>query len=93
MAGRRTGYVRIDVNEIISEIDDNDLLDEVRSRKLITTASGETYDSDAVKEAFEELRVGRVAEAMSILDRLLNPKWGTPKACEAAYVKQQGKMI
>lgn len=93
MARRRSGYLQIDVSELLNEVDDDDLLDEVASRKLITTAAGETYDSDAVKDAFNELRCGRVAEAMSILDRLLNPKWTTPKACEAAYAKQHGKML
>jgi hypothetical protein len=93
MAKHRSGYVRIDVTEILNEIEDGILLEELESRKLITTPSGESYDQDLVKEAFHELRIGRHAEALSILDRLLNPKWVTPKACASDYAKQHGKML
>jgi hypothetical protein len=93
MAKHRSGYVRIDVTEFLDEVEDDILLEELAARKLITAPSGESYDQDLVKEAFNELRVGRVAEALSILDRLLNPKWTTQKSCLAAYVKQQGRMV
>lgn len=92
MATRRTGYVQIEVSEILNEIDDDDLLDEVASRKL-TLAGGEAYDQDLVREAYNELRVGRAKEAAAILDRLLNPKWKSTADCAAEYFKTYGKML
>ena len=92
MARRRSGYVQIDVSEILCELDDDDLLDEIASRKL-TLAGGEAYDQDLVREAYHELRGGRPFEAMVILDRLLNPKWKTVTGCAAEYAKAQGKML
>lgn len=90
MAKHRSGYVRIDIDDIIDEIEDDVLVAELENRRLITQPAGASYDQDLVKDAYQELRVGRVAEAMSILDRLLNPKWTNRHACETAYDKRQG---
>lgn len=80
---RRSGYVRIDVGEIIDEIDDGDLVDEVKRRKLAIDTDAPTMEM--VQEAYEELRRGRPAEALSILDRLVLPKWKTSDAAKKAY--------
>jgi hypothetical protein len=79
----RSSYVSVYVGDIIDELDDDDLLEEVAARKLSLPGKNEPTDLDMVREAYDELQRGRPLEARSILDRLLNPKWRTPKACEA----------
>ncbi len=90
MSRRRRGYITIDICDHIDEIDDDILLDEVKSRKLSTSEDGEGTDLDIVREAHEELKRGRSATALSILDRLLFPKWKSPQACEEQYKKLLG---
>lgn len=87
MARHRSGYVRIDVTEILDEIEDDVLLEEVAARKLSPARPGETVDLDILREAYDELQRGRVTEARSILDRLLFPKWKSPRACEQHLAK------
>jgi hypothetical protein len=70
------GTISIDVSEVIDEIEDDVLLEEIRARKLLVGSPGdESTDVDIVREAYAELLRGRPSEALSILDRLLNPKW------------------
>ena len=87
MAKRRRGYIRydIDVSELIDEIDDNDLLEEVKDRKLFGGLTSDGDPLEMVREAYRELLCGRVHEARAILDRLLNPKWDTVDACQRQY--------
>jgi hypothetical protein len=82
---RRAGYVRIEVEDVLDAVDDDDLLDEVRARKLSPASPGETVDLDIVREAFDELLRGRSVEARAILERLLFPKWKTRRGCETEY--------
>lgn len=81
---RRSGYVRIDTSELLCEVDDDDLLDEVAARKL-TPSGDHSYDSDFVREAWHELRIGRPAEAFAILERMLCPKWAATAKCAEQY--------
>lgn len=90
---RRGGSITIDVCEFISEIADGVLIDEMRERGLSTTETGETCDIDIVREAFVELSCGRSAEALAILDRLLNPKWRSTETCAAHYKLEQGELV
>lgn len=90
MATHRSGYVTIDISDVVDEIEDDVLLNEVAARKLVVSPAGEAYDQDLVREAYLELRVGRVAEALSILDRLINPKWTTVKAAQSNYDRIKG---
>lgn len=90
MAKRRSGYVSASVDEILEEIDDEALLGEIENRGL---DAGLKDGFEEVREAFAELRRGRSAEALAILDRLLNPKWTSQANCLEAFVKAQGKMI
>lgn len=83
MARHRSGTIRIDVSDVIEEIEDDDLLDEVSRRKLLTSMDG--LDSELVREAWDELRAGRHTAALCILDRLLSPKWPNERAAQAAY--------
>jgi hypothetical protein len=91
MARLRSGYVRIDLNDILPEIENDVLLEEIQARKL---DPGMTEDSiEFVAEAYRELLRGRVSEAMSILDRVLNPKWKSREACGLQYQKASEKML
>ena len=85
--GRRSGYIQIDVSDVIGEIDDDDLLAELHARNMTPALAGETIDMDILREAHVELSRGRVAEARVIIERLLVPKWRSPQQCEAAYKK------
>ena len=85
MARYRSGPIRIDVSEFLEEVDDDDLLDELASRKLAPAASGEAVDLDIVREAYEALSRHAVTEARCILDRLLLPKWKTRERCSDDY--------
>ena len=88
MARRRNGAITIDVCEVIDAIDDDDLLREVQNRKLIVGSTATDFvPEDDIREAYEELRRGRPAEALAILDRLVNPKWNNIKACEMEFKK------
>lgn len=78
---RRTGYITIDISEVMSEIDDYDLLQECADRKL-SVEPNESTDMDIVREAYAALERGHVAEAKSILDRLIFPKWRSAKLAE-----------
>lgn len=81
MARRRNGYITIDICEVMDEIDDADLLEECRDRKL-SIEPNESADMDIVREAYAALERGHVAEAKSILDRILFPKWKSAKLAE-----------
>ena len=78
MGRYRSGYVQIDVSDFIDEIDDEDLLDEVRNRKL--TAPGTHFDRDYAERALEAMTRKRWADAYALLDRALAPFPASPKA-------------
>ena len=85
MGRRRSGYIQIDVSECLDEIDDDQLLDELHSRKLSPAKPGDTVDLDIVREAYAALNRGNAIEARVILDRLLFPKWASPAKAQDAY--------
>lgn len=86
MTSRRSGSICIDVGDYIDVISDDDLLDEVRDRKLIL-ADGVTdaCPLELIEEAREALLIGRPAEALCILERLVNPKWKHKRDAQADY--------
>ncbi len=81
----RQNSITIEIEDFIGEIDDEILLEECQSRKLTPAGPGETVDLDIVREAYDALQRHSVAEARSILERLLFPKWKTPKECQIEY--------
>lgn len=85
MARRRRGYmtVEVDLDEALDEIEDDVLLQEVQERKLQVGANDFNPEED-LREAYAALLRGHTAEAISIMDRLLRPKWSSAKACEIA---------
>lgn len=83
----RSGAIRIEVCDVMSEICDDDLLIELEHRKLRPAAVGETADLDIVREAYWALGRNRPAEARSILERILFPKWKSVPKCRDEYEK------
>ena len=85
---RRSGYVRIDISDVIDEIDDDDLLEEIKHRKLIVAGDAQDFmPMDDLVEAYAELLRGRASEAMAILDRIIHPKWGSMKLAQAELAR------
>jgi hypothetical protein len=82
---RRSGYVRVDISDVLNEIEDDCLLAELRARKLTPAGVGETVDLDIVREAYDELHRGDMIEARVILERLLFPKWKAKTEAQSAY--------
>jgi hypothetical protein len=94
MAKYRSGEVRIEVSDVLDQIDDEDLIEEVRDRKLMI--GGNVYEpipEDEIKDAYRELVVGRHAEARAILERLIKPKWGSIRGCEVEYAQAKIKPL
>lgn len=89
MARRRsTGYmtVEVDLHEALEHMDDEMILEEIKDRKL-NLGRDDFEPMDDLRDAHEELLRGRPAEALAILDRLLNPKWHSTKGCELEFVR------
>lgn len=82
---RRSGLISIDVAMLIDQIDDGDIEDEFRARKLHLKVPDAPDAADDIRDAYEELLRGRPTEARAILERILHPKWRDPKDCEKAY--------
>lgn len=88
MPRRRSGFVTIYLDEHISEISDDDLIAEVKARKLTLAPPVTVIDPpvmDLIAEAHTELLCGRTVDAMLILDRLVAPKWKAPAEALKAY--------
>lgn len=81
--------IDFDVADYIDDLSDDELLEEVAARGLDL---GE-QTGDLIREAYNELRGGRPAEALAILDRLLYPKWHSRSESLDAYTKQQQKLL
>lgn len=83
MSRCQCGYmtVEVDLNEALEEMTDEMILQEAEDRKLTAGAYG--FDPmDDLRMAYRELLVGRSAEALVILERLVMPKWSSARACE-----------
>lgn len=74
----------VDICDVLDELSDEALIEEAKARDL--TFNGSDYSQD-ITAAYEALRNGHAAEALSILDRICNPKWATQEACMDAYRK------
>jgi hypothetical protein len=78
-------YVDVDVDGIIEDISDEDLIAELKSRKV--TIPQERAIIDLAEEALTWLRCGNAAEAQLVLERTLFPEWSTPMACLESIAK------
>ncbi len=81
MARYRSGYLRVDVSELLDEIEDDALLEEIKHRKLIVPGNDSDFvPEDDIRDARMELLRNRPAEALAILDRI----WTDMKAAQSA---------
>ena len=79
-----SGFISICIDHVLDQIDDEELLAEMKRRDLdLETVN----DLDDVAAAHRELLTGRPSEALAILDRILNPKWPTSERCLEQYRK------
>lgn len=95
MGKRRRGstinvYVDVDIYDVLSEIDDDDILEEVARRNLPQIAES-GIDTEFLMDLYEELNRGRLVEARVMLEREIFPKWKSPDACQAAFATTKGK--
>jgi hypothetical protein len=77
--------VTVDAEYVLDEVDDEQLLEKVARRKLYKKGSNGFDTLDEVEKAWRELLCGRPAEALSILDRIVNPKWASEQRCKTQY--------
>lgn len=75
MSTYRRGWIRIDACEVLEQVEDDELIEEVRSRKLHVSELGqmEHFDRDYAVRAYEELIGGRIENAIVMLERALFP--------------------
>ena len=85
--GYRSGSitVTVDVDDVLDEVDDEHLMEEAERRKLYKKGINGFDMFDEVEKAWRELLCGRSAEALSILDRIVNPKWASEQRCKTQY--------
>jgi len=90
MGRRRSGYMTVDVDldEALDHVDDDTLMAEVKQRKL-SLGRDDFEPMDDLRDAHDELLRGRPAEALAIIERLINPKWQSTKLCEAELRRAQ----
>jgi len=79
-----SAYVRIDLEDYVSELDDETIRDEFERRKL--HIQEDPCDlSEVMLDAYEELLRGRPTEARAVLERVLYPKWRTEQQCRSEH--------
>jgi hypothetical protein len=89
------GSVRVDVyvSDIMDELDDDDLLEEVRRRKIAIAATDALVDHflDDLKEVHSLLMGGHAPAALAIINKILYPH---PPLCadEAKKIAESRRM-
>jgi len=83
----RSGSITIDLTEYLEEIEDDLIVEEFKRRDLHLKTEGIEAEANDIRDAHNELLCGRAAEALAILDRIVNPKWLSVQRCEADYAK------
>ncbi len=96
--GTITVYTDVDVDvwEVLSELSDDDILEEVKSRKLEAKISKShefliDQEKDLLDEVFDHLRRGNNAEAILTLERITRPKFSSVALCVAELEKLRAK--
>jgi RNA polymerase-interacting CarD/CdnL/TRCF family regulator len=82
--------VQIDVDDVIELISDEELLAEIKSRKLEEGAKARIKASDPfdlLAEVVDWLRAGDTREALLILERIMHPKFSSLELCEQEFAK------
>ncbi|WP_375597609.1 hypothetical protein [Devosia sp. Naph2] len=73
--------VDIDAADVLDSIDDGDLRRECQRRDL--TLHDDDEFIELVREALTDLYQGRTADAITVLERLIQPKWSSSDICLA----------
>lgn len=90
MGRKRSGYmsIEVDLDEALDHVDDDTLMEEVKQRKL-SLGRDDFEPMDDLRDAHAALLRGRPAEALTIMERLINPKWQSTRLCEAELRRAQ----
>jgi hypothetical protein len=72
MSRYRSGYVRVDISDVVDEIDDDDILRECQTRGLFPIAGGLPAHQlrEKLEEILYEMRASRFFEAFRRIDDL-----------------------
>lgn len=76
----RQRSVTVDVEVDLDQFETKDLVEELKYRG----DEGGHKDEEELIEIHTCMRDGRIADAMSLLERLIWPKWRTPEQAQAA---------
>lgn len=79
----------VDVDDVLEMVGDEQLLQHVADRKLYPSFMLGCDQSEA-ERAIEFLRLGLAADALTILERSLHPKFQTRAECEKRLAHQRG---
>lgn len=91
-----TADVDIDVSEVLHELSDEDLLEEIKERKLEAKAKARVTAADPFElldEVLESLQRGDSREALFLLERILHPKFASVEACEKQFAKVRTAVV
>lgn len=84
--GTVTVDVDVDIDDVLSELDDDALRDELRNRNA---RGGE--DNDDLAEALHCLYRGDAKEAITILERVIYPKFPDAELARKRYAEAMGR--
>jgi hypothetical protein len=72
MSRYRSGYVRVDISDVVEEIQDEDILRECKSRGLFPLAGGLAPHQlrERLEDILQEIRAGRSTDALRRVDDL-----------------------
>jgi predicted methyltransferase MtxX (methanogen marker protein 4) len=80
--------IEVDIDEVIDQITDEELINELKHRKLDEKARDAIRASDPLAlldEVVDWLRDGDIREAMLVLDRILHPKFSSLELCAKEF--------
>ena len=92
MARKYLGHISVDValDDVLSDLSDQDLRDELASRSGLRLAADVNADvmltGGECDELAEAIAQGRNGEALALLDRVRAPKFKSLDACMLAFV-------
>jgi predicted flavoprotein YhiN len=84
--GRKNRRVYVDVEVNLDEFDESDLIEYLKESgyAVIKGDGGKGFDLDALREIYECVQRNQRADALTLLERLIWPKWKTPADCQKA---------
>ena len=77
--------VDIDVDDIIDQLEDSQVFEEARRRRKSTPAVSFSTNAEIVSRAITLIRIGRVDDGTTLLEREFMPRWKDKADCAAAY--------